>query len=161
MAEMVEPQVVYERWTRCYMGVLLMGYKALPAEIQKYPVEEQASILRGMMVDAGKSGLIPTAKEVVEMLEKKVPEAPKETPVAPGQRDLTGHETKGKSAVEMATQAQVDGIRRWTTPGARRIIDDYLMNRKASSPADLTKAEAMELMDELGSLAKKRQGAPA
>lgn len=66
---MPTPQPIYDYWTKRYMNVLLSGYKAFPQEIgDGLAMEERAGFLRGMMVEAGKSGLIPTASEVIELL---------------------------------------------------------------------------------------------
>lgn len=81
---MVDSKQVYASWSKTYMSVLLEGFKALPDEVKAaFPKEEQAGILRGMMIEAGKSGLVPTAAEVVKMLEAAAAPAPKDEQRAP------------------------------------------------------------------------------
>lgn len=104
----------------------------------------------GFPLDAPMTATAPDFKRADEEVK---PEDPK--------RELTGHQTVGKDKVEMATNAQAEGIKRWTSPNARRMVDDYLMARNVRSPYELTKAEAMELMDELGKLSHKAKPAEA
>lgn len=163
---------VYDEWTKTYMQVLSRGYRALPDEIRKMPMEEQAAILRGMMVEASRDGLLSTAKEVMDMLgQEPCPDfrradeparpdacaassAQPPAPAAAGKRDLRGHEGRdGK--VRMASDAQVGAILRWADRDGRyrEVVRDYLRARDLLEPGDLTLAEASDLLDTLATKA--------
>jgi len=84
-SEKMKNEEIVKRWTAEYWAVVYAGWKSIPAEMKEYfSKEDQAAMLRGMMVDSGKCGINPDAKTVIGIIESehlaemaKAKEAPK------------------------------------------------------------------------------------
>ena len=166
---------IYGEWTRVYMEVLQKGYEAMPDWMKDMPVEEGAGILRGMMVEAGKAGLIPTAAELVTKLdsepcpdfqradelakpeEKPKPASEAAKPVQPAEKPK--EQTKLPDAPESipaentyhATDKQIIAIGKWRiTKRYDEIAAEYLRAHKKSKACELTITEASELITLFG-----------
>ena len=71
---------IVERWTAEYMAVVKAGWASFPTEMKdSVSAEDKAAIVRGMMVDAGKCGIIPGADSVIKMMDEEAAAWPKTT----------------------------------------------------------------------------------
>jgi hypothetical protein len=157
-------------WVSIYLRVFRMGWLNFPSDLEALPVEQKCGILRGMMVDAGKSGLLPSLEQVLDIIEKTgaaapappatreaVPEVapaqvPTEKPTSPAEQPAA--ETAAMGSDRPATQKQLDAI--W----AIRKSEPYLSQRaiellrKAGKEkmADLTSREASAIISDLNDL---------
>jgi len=169
----------YEEWAQVYMRIAAIGWKNMPTEFADIPVEERVGILRGMMVDAGKSGLLPSLNQVLDILtarakprsslaEEKAPtEIPKEAPkpAEPGQQKLAeppesvpSPGTKPTARAEpFATEKQVNAIKKFCeTPKLKGVVAETLRKTGKPNVGQLSIAEASDLVGRLIDLSSGR-----
>ncbi len=161
-----------ERWIGIYWEIVRAGWVKMPENLLAMPVEERCAILRGMMVEAGKSGLLPSLTQVMDMMEKEGasaelparPVAPaqaaeaKPEPPKPGQQTISeAPETIASPGTKqtaqgprMATQNQIDAIRKFcSVPRLKGFVAETLRTKGLGSAEGLTFDEAFELVGKL------------
>jgi hypothetical protein len=159
-------------WVSIYLRVFRMGWLNFPNDLEALPVEQKCGILRGMMVDAGKSGLLPSLEQVLDIIEKtgatappqqvapaqeppkteapkvaeagqqKLAEAPESIP-SPGTKPTAGGEP-------FATDKQVNAIRKFCeTPRLKGVVAETLRTIGKGSAPQLSISEASDLIRKL------------
>jgi hypothetical protein len=161
----------FDYWVSTYLKVLRTGWSNFPEELVALPVEEKCGILRGMMVDAGKSGLLPSLNQVLEIIEKTgaaapvrattsppVPEVAPAKPAEPGQQTLaeapesvSSPGTKPTAKAEtLATEKQVNAIRQFCmTPKCKGFVAETLRTKGKPNAGQLSISEASDLIARL------------
>ena len=162
-------------WVSTYLEVLNAGWSKLPQDLAALPIAEKCNIFRGMMVEAGKSGLLPSLNQVLKIVASAPLQPPPATvapargppktstpkPAEPGrQAPIEAPEsvpspnakptTKAKT---LATTKQVNVIR-WfcMTPRCEEFVTEILETKGKSNAEQLSISEASDLIAKLYAL---------
>jgi len=105
----MEAKKIVKRWTVEYMAVVQAGWESMTVDVKSaFKSEDQAAIIRGMMVDAAKCGIVPSATDIIEMLaeqpdERKAESTPMPEPpqLPPAPLSSESSDTKKETKQEM------------------------------------------------------------
>jgi len=163
-------------WVSTYLKVLNTGWSKFSQDLAALPIAEKCSIFRGMMVEAGKSGLLPGLNQVLKIVASDDLSASLQPPpatVAPAQgppktetpkpaelgqqalieapESVPSPNAKPTTKAEtLATAKQVNVIR-WfcMTPRCKEFVTEILKTKGKSNAEQLSISEASDLIAKL------------
>ena len=155
---MVNEEQVIQDWVRAYWHLFGVGVHNLPESVKKWPVEEQATCVRQMIVTAEKVGMIPSYDWIIEQLETQPQEGFKradEQKERPWEGAVRSAPPKGPRDNPPATQKQLDAILKWRqNDHYNKVANNFLAAHDSTKDEQLTIIEASELMDIFGNESK-------
>ena len=137
-------------WVSTYLEVLNAGWSKLPQDLAALPIAEKCNVVRGMMVEAGKSGLLPSLNQVLKIVASDDLSAPLQPPPATVAPARGPPKTETPKAKTLATAKQVNVIR-WfcVTPRCEEFVTEILETKGKSNAEQLSISEASDLIAKL------------